>query len=154
MEYRGPKVTGTVIERYFIRTYFRKTRPLYKVLHQNILFQGWNWICASERICIRGSNKFRVSRTKRLKVWVWQFLGRNAPTTNFFISISTVYLLEKSIYSFVREAATVRWAIGKFRNYFWGSEFMLLSYCSVLKIFESEPNVPHVVHRWRDELLQ
>ena len=28
MEYRGPKVTRKVKERHFVRTYFRKTRPL------------------------------------------------------------------------------------------------------------------------------
>ena len=55
--------------------------------------------------------------------------------------------LEKSRHSFVGEADTVRWAIGKFRNYLWGSEFMVMSDCSGLKkISESEANVPHVAY--------
>ena len=35
----------------------------------------------------------------------------------YFISISTMSPLEKSRHSFVREAATVRWVIGKLRMY-------------------------------------
>ena len=63
--------------------------------------------------------------------------------------------LEKSRYSFLREAATVRWDTGEFRHYLWGEEFTVLSNCNVLKtFFELENNVPHMVHRWRSELLQ
>ena len=63
--------------------------------------------------------------------------------------------LENSRDSFVGESATVMWAVGKFINYLWGSEFMVLSDCSGLqKFFESEANVPHVVHRWLAKLLQ
>ena len=72
-----------------------------------------------------------------------------------FVSRATASPLEKSRHSFVGEAATVRWAIGKFRKYLWGSEFTVLTDCSGLqKFFESEANVPHVIHRWRAELLQ
>ena len=72
-----------------------------------------------------------------------------------FILISTVSPLEKSGYIILGEAAAVRWDIGNFRQYLWGEEFTLLSDCSGLqKLFESESNVPHVVHRWRSELLQ
>ena len=72
-----------------------------------------------------------------------------------FISRSKVSPLEKSRYSFLREAATVRWDTGEFRQYLWGEEFTLLSDCNVLKtFFELEDNVPHMVHRWRSELLQ
>ena len=64
-------------------------------------------------------------------------------------SRSTVLPLEKSRHSFVLEAAAVRWAIGKFRKYLWRSEFTVLSDCSGMKkIFESEANITHVVHRW------
>ena len=66
-----------------------------------------------------------------------------------FISRSKVSPLEKSRYSFVVESAAVRWDIGKFRQYLWGEEFTVLSDCSGLKkLFESESNVPPVVHRW------
>ena len=66
-----------------------------------------------------------------------------------FISKSAVSPLENSGHRFVREVATVRRAIGKFRNYLWGSKFTVLSDYSGLKIFfESEANVPHVVHMW------
>ena len=66
-----------------------------------------------------------------------------------FISRSTVSSLENSIKIFVGEAAAVRWAMVKFRKYLWVSEFTVLSYCSGMKkCFESEANVPHVVHRW------
>ena len=37
----------------------------------------------------------------------------------YFISISTVPPLERSIHSFVGESAAVMWAIGKFRNDLW-----------------------------------
>ena len=72
-----------------------------------------------------------------------------------FISRSTVCPLENSKNIFVGESATVRWAIGRFINYLWGSEFTVLSYCSGLKkFFESEANVTHVVHRWQAKLSQ
>ena len=72
----------------------------------------------------------------------------------YFISRSTVLPLENSRHRFLGESAIVRWAIGKFRKYLWGSEFTLLSDLSGLKkFFESEANVPQVVHRWRAELL-
>ena len=38
-----------------------------------------------------------------------------------FISISTVYPLEKSRLGFVGEAATVRWDMENFIKYLWGS---------------------------------
>ena len=62
--------------------------------------------------------------------------------------------LENSRHSFVGEEATVRWAIGKFRKYLWGLESTILSdYSGMQEIFDSEANVPHVVHRWQDKLL-
>ena len=68
--------------------------------------------------------------------------------TNLFYLKITVSPLEKSRHIFVLEKDTVRWAIGKFRNYLWGKYFMVLSYCSVLQIFyEKEDNVIHIVHR-------
>ena len=42
MESRGTKVNRRVKEIYFIRAYFRNTRPVYNVIHQNILVQGCN----------------------------------------------------------------------------------------------------------------
>ena len=67
----------------------------------------------------------------------------------YFISRATVSPLEKSRHSFVGDSSEVRQAKGKFRKYLWRSEFKILSDCSrVKKIFESEANVPHVVHRW------
>ena len=75
--------------------------------------------------------------------------------TIFFISRSTASPLGKSRHIFVGEASTVRWSIGKFRKYFSGSDFTLMSDCSGTKtFFESEDNVPHVVHIWQDKLLQ
>ena len=72
-----------------------------------------------------------------------------------FILRSTVSPLENSKHIFLVEAAAVRWDIGNFRKYFWGSGLTVMSYCSGLeKIFESETNVTHVVHRWRAKLLQ
>ena len=65
MEYIEPKVTGTVKERYFIRTYFSKTRPLYIVLHQYRLFQGWNVSGAFAIRHIRGSKKVIGARKGR-----------------------------------------------------------------------------------------
>ena len=47
-----------------------------------------------------------------------------------FILISTVSPLENTRYSFVGESDSVRWAIGTFRNYFWVTEFTVLSDCS------------------------
>ena len=58
-------------------------------------------------------------------------------------------------HSFVVEAAEVRWEILKFIKYLWGVEFTVISDCILLlKIFESEGNVPHVVYRWQSELLK
>ena len=55
-----------------------------------------------------------------------------------FISGSTVLLLENSRHGFVVEAYTVRWSIGKFIKYLWGSEFTVLSdYSGLQKFFES-----------------
>ena len=51
----------------------------------------------------------------------------------YFISRSTVFPLENSRHIFLGEAYVVRWAIGKFRNYLWGSEFTVLSDFSGLK---------------------
>ena len=72
-----------------------------------------------------------------------------------FILRSTVSRLENSRHIFIGESDSVRWAIGKYRENLWGADFMVLPDCSGLqKIFESEANVPHVVHRWRAKLLQ
>ena len=68
MESKGPKVTGTVKERYFIKTYFSSTRPIYKVLHQYILFQGWNESGAFAIRCLMESSKFRGKRKRQRKV--------------------------------------------------------------------------------------
>ena len=73
----------------------------------------------------------------------------------YFILRSTVLPLEKSRHNFVGEAYSVRWYIGNFRNYLWGSEFMVLSDCSGLqKFFESEANLTNVVHRSRAKMLK
>ena len=65
----------------------------------------------------------------------------------YLISRSTVSPLEKSKHIFLGEASAVSWAIGKFRKYLLGSEITAISDCSGLqKIFESEANIPHVVH--------
>ena len=72
-----------------------------------------------------------------------------------FISKSTVSTLKNSRHSFLEDSTAVRWYIINFRQYLWVAEFTVLSYCSGLqKSFESEANVPHVLHRWRDEFLQ
>ena len=72
-----------------------------------------------------------------------------------FILRSSLSPLEKSSHIFVVEASTVRWFMGNFRKYLWGSEFLVLSDCSGLqKIFESEANAHHMVHMWRSELFQ
>ena len=68
MESRVPNFTGKVIEIYSIRTYFSNTRPIYKVLHQDILVQGWNGSDASASIYLSGGNKFRGTRKGWRKV--------------------------------------------------------------------------------------
>eukprot|EP00957_Ditylum_brightwellii_P061564 4671783-Ditylum_brightwellii.AAC.1 len=40
-----------------------------------------------------------------------------------FVSRKTQTRLEKSAHSYVGEAGTIRWAIGKFRKYLYGAEF-------------------------------
>ena len=73
----------------------------------------------------------------------------------FLILISTVSPLENSRQNVLGEAAAVRWAMGKFRNYLWGTEFTVLSNCSGLqKFFKSEANVPHVVYRRKPKFLK
>ena len=53
------------------------------------------------------------------------------------------------------EAATIRWAIEKFRKWLWVSELKFLFYCSALmKLFKSKANMLHVLHRWWVDLLQ
>ena len=65
-----------------------------------------------------------------------------------------VSLMENSRHRFVGEAATVMCAIVKFRKYLWGSDFTVVLDCSEIQnIFGSEAKVPHVVDRWRAELL-
>ena len=51
----------------------------------------------------------------------------------YFILISTVTPLENSRHTFVGEEATLRRAIGKFRKYLWGAEFMVMSDFNRLK---------------------
>ena len=43
-----------------------------------------------------------------------------------------VFPMENSRHGFVVEASAVRWAIGKFTNYFGGAELTVLSDCSGL----------------------
>ena len=72
-----------------------------------------------------------------------------------FIFISIVAPIKNSRHGFVVEAAAIRWAVVNFRNYLRGADLTVLSYCSGLQnIFESESNVPHMVHRGRAVLLQ
>ena len=59
MESRVPKTTGTVKDRYFIRTYFSKIIPLKKVLHQDRLIQGCNTSSTSGIRCLSRSKKVR-----------------------------------------------------------------------------------------------
>ena len=62
---------------------------------------------------------------------------------------------ERSYHSYVGEAATGRWAIGKFRKYLWGAPFTWLTDCSGLRFFfEGDVTPNHVTQRWRAELLQ
>ena len=61
-----------------------------------------------------------------------------------FIPISIVLSLEKSRHRFVGEEASVRWDIGKFRNYLWESEFTVLSYCSGLKKYLNQRIMYHM----------
>ena len=84
MEFIGTKVTGMIKERSFIRTYFSNTRPLYKVLHQDIMVQGCNGVCSYGIICIIGSKKVRGAIKLRWKVWILQVPARDVSTTKFF----------------------------------------------------------------------
>ncbi len=62
---------------------------------------------------------------------------------------------ELSYHSYVGEAATGRWAIGKFRKYLTGREFTWLTDCSGLRqFFESDIGSNRTLQRWRVELLQ
>eukprot|EP00957_Ditylum_brightwellii_P088127 6712793-Ditylum_brightwellii.AAC.1 len=72
-----------------------------------------------------------------------------------FVSRKTQTWLEKSAHSYVGEAGTIRWAIGKFRKYLYGAEFTVLMDCSGLRsFFENTEHALHVVQRWKAELLQ
>ena len=64
--------------------------------------------------------------------------------TNLFYLKITVSPLKNSRHSFVVEKDTVRWAIGKFRNYLWESEFTVLSYCSGLKKYLNQRIMYHM----------
>ena len=63
MEFRRPKVNGTVKERYFIRIYFSKTRPLEKVLHQYRLVQVWNGRCLCKQMFQRKQENHRHNKS-------------------------------------------------------------------------------------------
>ena len=52
-----------------------------------------------------------------------------------FISRRTQTALENSSHSYVGEAATIRWAVGRFRHYLFGATFTSLTDCSGLKCF-------------------
>ena len=62
---------------------------------------------------------------------------------------------ELSYHSYVGEAATGRWAIGKFRKYLTGREFTWLTDCSGLRqFFESDIGSNRTLQRWRAEMIQ
>ena len=72
-----------------------------------------------------------------------------------FISRRTKTALEKSLHSYVGEAATIRWAVGQFRHYLFGATFTSLTDCSGLEtFFENTEHASHVIQRWKAELLQ
>ena len=104
------------------------------------------------------SAEVRNSEAQRKDSGKWEFdksLIRMCLRPISFISISMVLPLENSRHRFVGETDTVSWSVGKSRNYLWGDEFIVISYCSRLQqIFESEANLPHVVHIWGSKLLQ
>ena len=60
--------------------------------------------------------------------------------------------VEKSIYSFILEAAVVRWAIGKFRKFLWGSEFKVLSDCSGLQNMYLNERLMYLMRYKDDEM--
>ena len=63
-----------------------------------------------------------------------------------FISRRTQTAIEKSAHSYVGEAGTIRWAVGKFRHYLYGASFTVLTDCSGLKsFFENTDHASHVV---------
>ncbi len=71
-----------------------------------------------------------------------------------FISRKTRTAMERSMHSYIGEAACIRWAVGKFRRYLYGGYFAVLCDCSGLKQFlEGESPVHHTINRWRAELL-
>ena len=62
---------------------------------------------------------------------------------------------EKSIHSYVGEAATLWWAVDKLQKYCYRAEFTVLTDCSGLqKFFESEDHVHHAIRRKWVEILQ
>ena len=62
-------------------------------------------------------------------------------------------LNEKNFYSFTREAACGRWAIGQNRRFLWGSHFWWLCDCSAMtEILYYEGPIP-MIGRWAQELL-
>ena len=72
-----------------------------------------------------------------------------------FISKRTHNAIKKSAHSYVYEAGTIRWAVGKFCHYLYGAIFAVLMDCSGLKsFFENTYHASHVVQRWKAELLQ
>ena len=62
---------------------------------------------------------------------------------------------EKSYHSYVGEAATGRWAMGKFKKYLLGAEFTWIADCyGPKKFFEEAPtDSSHMIQQWRAELL-
>ena len=60
-----------------------------------------------------------------------------------FISRKTQTAIKKSAHSYVGEAATIRWAVGRFRHYLFGATFTSLTDCSGLKtFFENTEHAP------------
>ena len=154
MDTRVPMVTGKVKEGNNVSTYVGNTRTILDLLNSDRMTQGWNGGGTSEIICHSRARKSEAQENCGSKCEFDKSLEVIFLRPIYFILISLVSPLEKSRHSFVGEAAAVRSAIGIFLSAF--GEQSSLCYLIVVdwKIFESEANVPHMVHRWRDKLLQ
>ena len=71
-----------------------------------------------------------------------------------FISHKTKEGMEKSMHSYVGEAATLHWRVEKFWKYCYGPKFTVVLDCSGLEqFFELDDHVHHAIRRWQAELL-
>ena len=133
MDKIGSKVTGKSEEVYSIRSYFRTTIPILKLLHQNRLFQSWHERISYVRLVISGINK-GISTGKWWRKFEFdKSLEGLHPHSIYFISIAIVSPWENSRHIFVVDAHIVRWPIGRLRNYSWMWELTVLSYCNRLQ---------------------